>query len=128
MSWNSPSPKWGASRSLTATAFRPQLYGDDQYACSRFPRGAGELKAAKLPKLRIIIQIGGPRSPGTIAFDDVAERGATGIASPSRRCEELQFDDPITSSSQRYNQDAQGVTLTHHNILQQGYFVGVRWR
>ena len=40
-----------------------QLYGDDQRAGARSsPRAApGELKAAKLPKLRTVIQIGGPQ-------------------------------------------------------------------
>ena len=53
----------------------------------------GALKAAKLPDLRIVIQIG-ERAPGTIAFEAVG-----GVGGPSERAalaamrDEIQFDD-----------------------------------
>ena len=37
----------------------------------------GRLRAAKLPQLRYVIQIGGPKYAGTIAFDEVARMGGT---------------------------------------------------
>src|SRR5207247_30581 len=86
----------------------------------------GQLRAARLPQLQTVTQIGGPRAPGTIAFEDVA-----GMASTRHRealaalGKTLQFDDPINIQfTSGTTGSPKGVTLTHHNILNNGYFVG----
>jgi len=120
--------KVGCSAIVTATAFKTSNYVG--MLNTLLPELAtakpGELRAARLPSLRSVIQIGGPASPGTIPFDEVSRMGE-----PQHRDQlaalaaSLQFDDPaniqFTSGT---TGSPKGVTLTHHNILNNGYFVG----
>ena len=120
--------KVGCSAIVTATAFKTSNYMEMLTAL--LPELAtsppGELRAARLPKLRTVIQIGGPRAPGTIAFEDVAGLDGTrhreALAALGKT---LQFDDPINIQfTSGTTGSPKGVTLTHHNILNNGYFVG----
>ncbi len=86
----------------------------------------GRLSAARLPSLEIVIQIGGPPVPGTIAFEQVA-----GLADASHHTRlatiaaGLQFDDPINIQfTSGTTGSPKGATLTHHNILNNGFFIG----
>ncbi|HEY1940989.1 MAG TPA: AMP-binding protein [Roseiarcus sp.] len=85
----------------------------------------GALRAAKLPDLRIVIQIG-EQAPGTLRFEEVGTLGGeTERAALAAMRDEIQFDDPaniqFTSGT---TGSPKGVTLSHHNILNNGYFTG----
>ena len=87
----------------------------------------GDLHAEKLPHLRSVINIGG-ELPGMYAFEDVVARGAeAGHGAVEALADTLQFDEPINIQfTSGTTGSPKGATLTHHNILNNGYFMGER--
>ena len=85
----------------------------------------GALAAAKFPQLRWVIRLGEQPSPGMLNFDALP-----GKTSPGEQEElaalgaTLQFDDPVniqfTSGTTGL---PKGATLSHHNILNNAFFV-----
>jgi fatty-acyl-CoA synthase len=120
--------KVGCAAIVTATAFKTSNYME--MLNTLLPELAtsppGELQAARLPQLRAVIQIGGPKSPGTIAFEDVTKMGgARHREQLAELARTLQFDDAVNIQfTSGTTGSPKGVTLTHHNILNNGYFVG----
>ncbi|HTW69668.1 MAG TPA: AMP-binding protein [Acetobacteraceae bacterium] len=124
--------KVGCRALVTATSFKTSDYAGMVNTLAPELRHArpGHLEAAKLPTLRIVIQIGDSHAPGTIAFDSVY---AMGEALQRARLKELagtlQFDEAIniqfTSGTTGL---PKGATLTHHNILNNGFFLGEAMR
>lgn len=90
----------------------------------------GRLHSASLPHLRHVIRLGTDTTPGMHNFDDLL--GAPDAA----RLEELaaieaalQFDEPVNIQFTSGTTGApKGATLTHHNILNNGFFVGEAMR
>jgi fatty-acyl-CoA synthase len=86
----------------------------------------GRLRAARLPALRLVVTIGEPVQPGMLRFADIAGHGgAEQRARLAALAGELQFDDPInTQFTSGTTGFPKGATLTHHNILNNGFFIG----
>ena len=120
--------KVGCAAIVTATAFKTSNYMEmlNTLIPELEKSKPGELHAAKLPKLRAVIQVGGPACPGTIPFEEVSRMGS------DRHREQivalgknLQFDDAVNIQfTSGTTGSPKGVTLTHHNILNNGYFTG----
>jgi fatty-acyl-CoA synthase len=120
--------KVGCAAIVTATAFKTSNYMEmlNRLLPELAASPPGELQAQRLPQLRAVIQIGGPKCPGTIAFEDVAKMGgARHREQLAELARTLQFDDAVNIQfTSGTTGSPKGVTLTHHNILNNGYFVG----
>ena len=120
--------KVGCAALVTATEFKTSRYMD--MLNTLLPELAhaepGNLQSKRLPALRTVIQVGGPKAPGTIAFDDLGQMGgARHREQIAVLAKELQFDDPVNIQfTSGTTGSPKGVTLTHHNILNNGYFTG----
>jgi fatty-acyl-CoA synthase len=81
---------------------------------------------AWLPALRHVVKVGGEQRPGWIEFDTIYDRCNTAalrdlaVAEANINCRDavnIQFTSGTTGTPK-------GATLSHHNILNNGYFVG----
>jgi fatty-acyl-CoA synthase len=107
---------------ITAPSFKTSRYLEMLQTLAPELAGAkpGELGAAKLPHLRLVIRMGAEKTPGMLNFGDVLARGdeadareAVAMIEDTLDCREpinIQFTSGTTGSPK-------GATLTHHNIV-----------
>jgi fatty-acyl-CoA synthase len=86
---------------------------------------AGRLNATRAPTLRTVVQLGAAQEPGVLTFGSLLAMGDAEDPSLERIGATLRGTDPIniqfTSGTTGF---PKGATLTHRNILNNGFFIG----
>ena len=90
----------------------------------------GAVRSDKLPKLRLIVRLGDEKTPGMMNFGEIPD-----LATDEHRqhletvSAALQFDDPINIQfTSGTTGTPKAATLTHHNIVNNAYFVGCQMK
>jgi fatty-acyl-CoA synthase len=120
--------KVGVKALVAAESFKTSLYADmvDSLAPEIAASRPGALAAERLPHLRTVIKIGGAPRPGWLDFEAVADLATAATRQRLADIEPtLKAGDPIniqfTSGTTGL---PKGATLSHRNILNNGFFVG----
>ncbi|WP_317204324.1 AMP-binding protein [Janthinobacterium sp.] len=91
---------------------------------------AGDLRSPRLPHLRHVIRLGPDATPGMLNFDSLRVGiDADDLARLANVAATVQFDDAVNIQFTSGTTGApKGATLTHHNILNNGFFIGEAMR
>ncbi len=113
---------------ITATEFKSSDYLEMLRLLAPEIGGSvpGKLEASTIPSLTTVVHLGNDAIPGLYSFDQLLQMGEeTGVQALERLAPLLQFDNPINIQFTSGTTGApKGATLTHHNILNNGFFVG----
>ncbi|GCC31551.1 hypothetical protein chiPu_0010010 [Chiloscyllium punctatum] len=127
--------KVGCKALICPTKFKTQIYYDIiKQCCPEVEKATpGDLRSKRLPDLRTIIMIGS-KLPGTYSFDEVFNAASSSHQELLLRLrKKISFDDPINIQfTSGTTGNPKGVTLSHHNIVNNARFIGYRmgydWR
>ncbi len=123
--------KVGCRMLVTMTRYKTSDYlGIVQELVPELARATtGALQAQRVPALREVVQLGNDDVPGMTRFAALLARGDAADPEVRRIAATLRADDPIniqfTSGTTGF---PKGATLTHRNILNNGFFIGEAMR
>ncbi len=119
--------KVGCKMLVTMTAFKTSDYIGivNELAPELATATPGQLSASRAPELKTVVQLGATSVPGMLSFGDLLAFGDPLDAKVAEVCTTLDSNDPIniqfTSGTTGF---PKGATLTHRNILNNGFFIG----
>ncbi len=123
--------KVGCKTLITMTSFKTSDYLEMIRAIAPEISGAapGSLQAARVPSLKTVVHLGEENVPGMMRFTDLMAGGDPADARLARIGATLTSTEPIniqfTSGTTGF---PKGATLTHRNVLNNGFFIGEAMR
>ena len=120
--------KSGCRALVSAERFKSSKYLDMLYELAPELNSCepGQLHSEKLPDLEMVIRMGSQESPGMLNFPDICNAGGEQERMRLKELKnELRPDDPINIQfTSGTTGSPKGATLTHCNILNNGYLTG----
>ncbi|MGE8357042.1 MAG: AMP-binding protein, partial [Microvirgula sp.] len=124
--------KVGCAALIVSPGFKSSDYLDMLYDLApEWKNGTpGRLTSARLPSVRLVIRLGDSSSRGMLNFSALLVEPADGEREALESLNErIQFDDPVNIQfTSGTTGSPKGATLSHHNILNNGFFVAEAMR